>query len=57
MIVLCNTFLPNDRVHAISTDIGKLIRPLLVIDRFIEVGVAQIITIVYTDSKFVFRVL
>ena len=56
MINLCNTFLPNDRVHAIPADFGKIIKPMPVIDRVIEVDVAQII-IVSTDSKIVFRVL
>ena len=51
MFKLCNTFLPNDRVHAIPADIGKIIIPLPVIDRVIKVDVAPIITTVSTDSK------
>ena len=57
MIVLCNTLLPNDRVHAIPADIGKIIKPIPVTDRVIEVDVTPMITIVCTDSKIVFRVL
>ena len=57
MTILCNTLLPNDRVHAIPADIGKVIKPIPLIDRVIEVGVAAIIRIVCTDSKNVFRVL
>ena len=44
-------------MHAIPTDIGKIIKPIAVIDRVIEVDVAPVITIVSTDSNIVFRVL
>ena len=44
-------------MHAIPADIGKIIKPIAVIDRVIEVDVAPIITIVSTDSNIVFRVL
>ena len=44
-------------MHAIPSDIGKIIKPIAVIDRVIEVDVAPIITIVSTDSNIVFRVL
>ena len=57
MIIFCNTLLPIDRVHANPADIGKIIRPVPVIDRVIKVDVAAIVTIVSTDSNFVFRVL
>ena len=50
MINLCNTLLPNDRVHAIPADMGKIIKPIPVIDRVIEVDVAAMITILSTDS-------
>ena len=57
MINLCNTLLPNDRIQAIPADIGRIIKPIPVIDRDIEVGVAPTITILSTDSNTVFRVL
>ena len=55
MINLCITLLPNDRVQAIPADIGKIIEPIPVIDRVIEVDVAPLITILSTDSNIVFR--
>ena len=57
MIILCNFFLPIDRLHAIPVDIGKTIKPKPVIDRIIEVDVAALITILFTDCNIVFRVL
>ena len=57
MINLCNTLLSNDRVHAISADIGKIIKPTPVTYRVIEVDVAPMIMILSTDSNAVFRVL
>ena len=57
MINLCNTLLPNDRAQATPADIGKIIKPIPVIDRVIEVDVAAMITIMSTDSNIVFRVL
>ena len=57
MINLFNTLLPNDRVQAIPANIGKIIRPIPVIDRVIEVDVAPMVIILSTDSKTVFRVL
>ena len=57
MINLCNILLPNDKVQAIPADIGKIIKPIPVTDRVIEVDVAAMITILSTDSKTVFRVL
>ena len=57
MISLCNTLLLNDRVHAIPADISKILKPIPVVDKLIEVDVAPIITCVSTDSNFVFRVL
>ena len=56
MIILCNTLLPNDRAHAITTDIGKLITPIPVFHGVIEVDVAPIKTILSIDSNIVFRV-
>ena len=57
MINLCNTLLPNDKVHAIPADIGEIIKPKPVTDTVIEVDVAAMITILSTDSNTVFRVL
>ena len=57
MIISCNTFLPNDRVHAIPADVGKIFKPIPVIGRVIVVNVAATITIVSTVSNFVFSVL
>ena len=57
MINLCNTLLPNDKVHAIPADIGKTIRPIPVIDKVIELDVAPVIIILSIDSNTVFRVL
>ena len=57
MIILCNTLLSNDRVHAIPVDIGKINKPIPVIDRFVEFDVAPILPIVATDFNTVFRVL
>ena len=57
MIILCNTLLHTVRVHANPADIGKIVKPIPVIDRVIEVDVAPILTTVSTDSKIVFRVL
>ena len=57
MINLCNTLLPNDRVHAIPADIGKIFRPTPTTDKIIEVDVAPMITILSTDYKIVFRLL
>ena len=57
MINLCNTLLPNDRVQAIPADIGKIIRPIPVTDKVIEVDVAAMMTILSTDAITVFRVL
>ena len=56
MINLCHTLLPNDKVHAIPVDNGKLTKPIPVIDRVIEVDVAPtLIILLSTDSKIVFR--
>ena len=49
-----HTLLPNDRVHAIPADIGKIIKPTSVIDKVIKVDVAPKISIVSNDSNFVF---
>ena len=57
MINLCITLLANDRVQAIPADIGKIIKPIPVTDKVIEVDVAAMITILSTDSNTVFRVL
>ena len=56
MIFLCNILLPNDKVHAIPDDIGKIIKPTPVTDKVIKVDVAPMITILSTDSNIVFRV-
>ena len=57
MISLCITLLPNDKVQAIPADIGKIIKPIPVIDRVIEVDVSPMITIESNDFNSVFRVL
>ena len=57
MINLCNTLLPKDRVQAIPADIGKIVKPIPVFDRVIEVDVAAMITILSTDSNTVFKLL
>ena len=57
MIILCNILLPKDRVQATPADIGKIIKPIPVIDRVIEVEVAPMITMLSTDSNIVFMVL
>ena len=57
MINLYNILSPNDRVQAIPADIGKIIKPIPVIDRVTEVDVVAMITILSTDSNIVFRVL
>ena len=57
MITLFNTLLPNDRVHAILADIGRIFKPIPVFDGVLEVDVSPIIAIVSPDSKIVFRVL
>ena len=51
MINLCNTLLPKDRVQTIPAVIGKIIKPIPVVDRVIEVDVAPIIKILSTDSN------
>ena len=56
MNILCNTLLPNERVHANPADIGKTIKPTPVIDIVLEVDVATIKTIVSTDCNNMFRV-
>ena len=53
MINSCDTLLPNDRVHAIPADIGKIIKPKPIIDK-VE---APMIKKLSTDSSIVFRVL
>ena len=57
MIILSNTLLPKDRVHAMPADFVKIIKPIPVIDKVIEVVVVAIKTILSTDSNIVFRVL
>ena len=54
---LCHILLPNDRVQTIPPDIGRIIKPIPVIDKVIEVDIAPIIMIESTDSNIVFRVL
>ena len=57
MINLCNTLLPNDRVQAITADIGKIIKPTPVTDKVVQVDVAPMIIKLSIDSNTVFRVL
>ena len=57
MINLCKILLPNDRVQAIPADIRKIIEPIPVIDRVVEVEVAPLITIESTDANILFRTL
>ena len=56
MITLCIILLPNDRVHAIPADSGKLTNSTPVTDEVIELDVAPILTIVSPDCNFVFKV-
>ena len=49
--------LPNDRVQAIPAHIGKILKPIPVIDRVIEIDVAPIISTVSIDPNTVFKVL
>ena len=53
--ILCNTLLRKDKVKAIPADIGKIIKPIPVIDKVSEVDVAPMITNESTDSNTVFR--
>ena len=55
MIILCNTLLPSDKVHASPADIGKTMKLKTTTDRVIDVDIAPMITIVSTDSRIVFR--
>ena len=57
MINLGNFLLPNERVQAIPADMGKINKPIPVINRIIEVDVAPMIIILSTDYNTVFRVL
>ena len=57
MIISCNTLLLYDRIQAIPADIAKIIRPITVTERFIEVDFAPMITIESIDSNTVFKVL
>ena len=57
MFNLCNTLLSNEKAHAIVADIGKIIKPIPVFDRVIEVDVNPVIAIVSTDTNTMFRVL
>ena len=57
MINLCDTLLPNDRVHAIPADIGKTIKPTPETATVREFDVAPTIIILSTDCNKVFRVL
>ena len=57
MIILFNNLLPNDRAHPIPIDISRKLKPITVIDKFIETVVALIKSTVSTDSSFVFRIL
>ena len=54
---VCNTLLPNDEAQVIPADMGKIIKPIPVIDRVIEVDVAPMIILLCIDSNTVFRVL
>ena len=51
MIILCITFLPNDRAHAIPAEIGSTIKPTPVTDDFTDIVVEPIKTTVWTDSN------
>ena len=55
MIMLGNTLLQYDRVHAVPAEIGKASRPVPVFDKVKEGDAAPILTIVSTDSNIVFR--
>ena len=57
MIILCNILLPNDKVQAVPADVGKIIKPIPVTHKVIEVDVAPVMIILSIDSNTVFRVL
>ena len=57
MIILCNILVPNDKLHAIPADTGKIIKPTPASDKVIEADAAAIFTTVSTDSKSMFSVL
>ena len=57
MINLCKILLPKDIPQAIPAGIGKIIKPIPVIDSVIDVEVAPMITMLSTDSYTVFKVL
>ena len=51
MIILCITFLPNDRAHAIPAEIASTIKPTPVPDNVTDVVVGPIMTTVWTESN------
>ena len=51
MIIFCNTFLPNDRIHTNSAVIGKIFKPIPVVERVAEVDVTPKMTFLFTDSN------
>ena len=51
MIILCITFLPNDRAQAIPAENATTIKPTTVTDKVTDVVFAPTITIVSTDSN------
>ena len=57
MIIFCNNLLPNNRTHGTPSDIGKVFKPIPVIERVIDVDVAPILSNVSTVSNIVIRVL
>ena len=57
MSILCNTLLPNDKVHTIRAAFSKKIKLKPVVDRVIKVDVAPMMAIESIDSNIVFRVL
>ena len=50
MISLCDILYPNDRVYAISAEIGTTVKPTPVANNVTDVVVAQIETTVSIDS-------
>ena len=57
MIVSYNTLLPTDNPHSVTVDIGKVIKPIPVRDKIIELDVVVIIKNVSNYFNIVVNVL
>ena len=51
MVILCFTFLPNDKAQANPAEVGNTIKPTPVADNVAVIAVTPIRTTVSTDSK------